>query len=177
MVYAAFDPKLVGEPPQKPSEPKKPNGLVLDTPARGKATSTGAAKPSAPSKSIPARRRRTHKQSMNDRRDNDNLLGWPLTIRSPIRRPARSPPKPRNRARRSPQNRPPRRPQRRQRTKRSPPRQRSPPRHQNPPPKADPKANMKRPCRNTKRTSSGTRTTNPSTKRSSKGPRQGQRAE
>ncbi|HUE13968.1 MAG TPA: DUF4340 domain-containing protein, partial [Planctomycetaceae bacterium] len=27
MVYAAFDPKLVGEPPQKPSEPKKPNGL------------------------------------------------------------------------------------------------------------------------------------------------------
>lgn len=29
MVYATFDPKLVGEPPQKPSEPKKPNGLVL----------------------------------------------------------------------------------------------------------------------------------------------------
>ena len=41
MVYASFDPKLVGEPPQKPSEPKKPNGLVLDgaAPANGKAKS------------------------------------------------------------------------------------------------------------------------------------------
>jgi hypothetical protein len=33
MVYAAFDPKLVGETPQKPSEPKKPNGLVVHPPA------------------------------------------------------------------------------------------------------------------------------------------------
>jgi hypothetical protein len=36
MVYATFDPKLVGEPPKKPSEPKKPNGLVLDTPSKAK---------------------------------------------------------------------------------------------------------------------------------------------
>ncbi|HUE15832.1 MAG TPA: hypothetical protein VMR25_16805, partial [Planctomycetaceae bacterium] len=49
--------------------------LVLDTPAPGKATSTGAAKPSAPSKSIPAAQEKTgKKQSMNDQRDNDNLL-------------------------------------------------------------------------------------------------------
>ena len=33
MVYTVFDPKLVGEPPQKPSEPKKPNGLVKNGPA------------------------------------------------------------------------------------------------------------------------------------------------
>jgi hypothetical protein len=34
MVYAAFDPKLVGDSPKKPSEPKKPNGLVRDTPSK-----------------------------------------------------------------------------------------------------------------------------------------------
>ncbi len=51
MVYATFDPKLVGEPPKKPSEPKKPNGLVLDTPSK---TKPKTAKPSAASKSGPA---------------------------------------------------------------------------------------------------------------------------
>jgi hypothetical protein len=32
MVYVTFDPKLVGAPPSKPLEPKKPQGLVLDAP-------------------------------------------------------------------------------------------------------------------------------------------------
>jgi hypothetical protein len=32
MVHVTFDPKLVGEPPSKPLEPKKPQGLVLDAP-------------------------------------------------------------------------------------------------------------------------------------------------
>jgi len=31
-VYVTFDPKLVGAPPSKPLEPKKPQGLVLDVP-------------------------------------------------------------------------------------------------------------------------------------------------
>jgi hypothetical protein len=61
MVYAAFDPKLVGEPPQKPSEPKKPNGLVQDgsAPADGKAKSKGKA---------------GDKQSSNTPRADDNML-------------------------------------------------------------------------------------------------------
>jgi hypothetical protein len=61
MVYATFDPKLVGEPPQKPSEPKKPNGLVQDgaAPADGKAKSKG---------------KTGDKQSSNPRRDDDNML-------------------------------------------------------------------------------------------------------
>jgi Domain of unknown function (DUF4340) len=33
MIYVKFDPKLVGAPPSKPTEPKKPQGLVLDQPA------------------------------------------------------------------------------------------------------------------------------------------------
>jgi hypothetical protein len=33
MVYVTFDPKLCGEPPTRPLEPKKPQGLVLDQPA------------------------------------------------------------------------------------------------------------------------------------------------
>ncbi len=90
MVYAVFDPKLLGEPPQKPSEPKRPNGLVLHAPApakakssaakvelkpAGKASSTGAAKPNAASKSAPTANGKTgNKQSSIDTRDDDNLM-------------------------------------------------------------------------------------------------------
>jgi hypothetical protein len=47
MVYVSFDPKLVGEPPVKPLEPKKPQGLVLDHPA-------AKGQPGAASKAAPA---------------------------------------------------------------------------------------------------------------------------
>jgi hypothetical protein len=64
MVYAAFDPKLVGEPPQKPSEPKKPNGLVLDgaAPANGKANTA------------PAKGKAGDKQSSKQPRADDTML-------------------------------------------------------------------------------------------------------
>jgi len=87
MIYAAFDPKLVGEPPVKPSEPKKPDGLVLDAPAaKGKsdtakpdAKSTSAkpnaAKPNAASKSAPAANGKIgNKQSAADKQDDANLM-------------------------------------------------------------------------------------------------------
>jgi Domain of unknown function (DUF4340) len=55
MVYATFDPKLVGEPPQKPSEPKKPAGLVNQSPG-------------------PAKEKNGKKQSANEKQDDSNLL-------------------------------------------------------------------------------------------------------
>jgi hypothetical protein len=89
MIYTAFDPKLVGEPPVKPSEPKKPDGLVLDTPASksngdaattatkpdAKSTSAGAAKPNAVSKPVPAGNGKIgNKQSAVDKQDDANLM-------------------------------------------------------------------------------------------------------
>jgi Domain of unknown function (DUF4340) len=61
MVYATFDPKLVGEPPQKPSEPKKPNGLVQHgaTPANGKAHT-------APVKGKPGDKQSSNKSPADD---------------------------------------------------------------------------------------------------------------
>ncbi len=47
MVYVKFDPALVGFPPIRPLEPKKPQGLVLDQPATKSA-------PAAPPASSPA---------------------------------------------------------------------------------------------------------------------------
>jgi Domain of unknown function (DUF4340) len=71
MVYAAFDPKLVGEPPQKPSEPKKPNGLVLDAPGPAKSD----AKSTAPAKSPAAAKKEVgNKQSSHAVQDDANLL-------------------------------------------------------------------------------------------------------
>jgi Domain of unknown function (DUF4340) len=71
MVYAAFDPKLVGEPPKKPSEPKKPNGLVLDTPSKAKGATT---EPTAASKSGPAANQKAgNKQSSNNSHDGEMM--------------------------------------------------------------------------------------------------------
>jgi hypothetical protein len=55
MVYASFDPKLLGAPPVKPTEPKKPPGVVLDTPADAakKSESAPATKPAAPKSTKP----------------------------------------------------------------------------------------------------------------------------
>jgi hypothetical protein len=78
MIYAAFDPKLVGEPPVKPSEPKKPDGLVLDSPAQKAKTGTtsdGTAKPNAASMSTPAANGKIgNKQSAADKQDDANLM-------------------------------------------------------------------------------------------------------
>lgn len=58
MVYTTFDPKLLGELPQKPGEPKKPNGLALlqhDDRNRDFAlTALALADPKAEAKSAPA---------------------------------------------------------------------------------------------------------------------------
>jgi Domain of unknown function (DUF4340) len=67
MVFAAFDPKLLGDPPQKPSEPKKPNGLVLD----GAAPANGKAKPNAAPN---AKGKPGDKQSSNDPQSDSNML-------------------------------------------------------------------------------------------------------
>ena len=67
MVYAAFDPKLLGEPPQKPNEPKKPNGLVLD----GAAPANGKAKPNAAPN---AKGKPGDKQSSTDLQSDANML-------------------------------------------------------------------------------------------------------
>jgi Domain of unknown function (DUF4340) len=46
MVYVKFDPSLVGQPPTKPVEPKKPQGLVLDDPAsKGKPAAVATPSP------------------------------------------------------------------------------------------------------------------------------------
>lgn len=49
MINVVFDPKLVGEPPPKPVEPKRPQGLVLDQPApkSGPSAPASATKPAA----------------------------------------------------------------------------------------------------------------------------------
>jgi hypothetical protein len=49
MVYVAFDPKLVGPPPSRPVEPKKPQGLVIDDPAsKAKPAATTTPAPAGP---------------------------------------------------------------------------------------------------------------------------------
>ena len=68
MVYAVFDPKLIGEGPQKPSEPKKPNGLVEHAPAPAKAKTNS--KPPATTSG--------NKQSSNNPSDDSNLLALAL---------------------------------------------------------------------------------------------------
>jgi hypothetical protein len=67
MVYAAFDPNLLGEPPQKPSEPKKPNGLVLDGAAPGNGKTKSEAAPNAKGKT-------GDKQSSTNPLSDDNML-------------------------------------------------------------------------------------------------------
>jgi hypothetical protein len=110
MVYVAFDPKLVGEPPVKPSEPKKPDGLVLDSPAAkaqadtartetkpaGKPTSAGTTKPNAASKSAPAANGKIgNKQSSAVERDDANLMALAFADpKADATPPATSPSKP-----------------------------------------------------------------------------------
>ena len=102
MVYVTFDPKLVGEPPVKPTEPKKPGGLVLDgnappPKAKGSAAnagssstrpaSSGAARPDASSKAVPASGKTGNNQS-SARKDDANLLAMAL----PDPQPGSTPP-------------------------------------------------------------------------------------
>jgi hypothetical protein len=83
MVHVAFDPKLVGAPPNKPLEPKKPQGLVLDqpkekgTPAASQPAPVGSAGPKD-AKSQPASSDKNNKHSSVDRRDDANMLALAL---------------------------------------------------------------------------------------------------
>ncbi len=70
MVYTTFDPKLVGEPPQKPTEPKKPNGLVLDAPGPAQSGTKSAAALKSPA----VKKEVGNKQSSNAGQNDDNLL-------------------------------------------------------------------------------------------------------
>ena len=78
MVYVSFDPKLVGPPPNKPLEPQKPKGLVLDQ-SKEKAK-LGTSQPPVGSsgtkdaKSQPASAEKKDKHSSADRRDDSNML-------------------------------------------------------------------------------------------------------
>ncbi len=54
MVYVKFDPALVGFPPIRPLEPKKPQGLVLDQPATKSAPAAPAASKPAGTNGTPA---------------------------------------------------------------------------------------------------------------------------
>jgi hypothetical protein len=86
MVYVTFDPKLVGAPPSKPLEPKKPQGLVLDAPKAQPAPSNkpaptaGNAGTKAESNTQPAGAGKTNeKHSSAARLDDSQMLAmaWP----------------------------------------------------------------------------------------------------
>jgi hypothetical protein len=79
MVYVTFDPKLVGAPPNKPLEPQKPKGLVLDrSKENGKPANSQPPVGSAgtkDAKSQPASAEKNdNKHSSADRRDDSNML-------------------------------------------------------------------------------------------------------
>jgi hypothetical protein len=83
MVYVSFDPKLVGPPPNKPLEPKKPQGLVLDqSKEKGKPATSQPPVGSAGTKdgkSQPASAEKNdNKHSSADRLDDSNLLALAL---------------------------------------------------------------------------------------------------
>jgi hypothetical protein len=97
MVHVSFDSKLVGEPPSKPLEPKKPQGLVLDQPVSkdklpGSASPASGAK--ADTKAPPAGATKTDdKHSSVDRRDDSQMLAMALPDPKPAEAPKTAAPK------------------------------------------------------------------------------------
>ncbi|HEV8001545.1 MAG TPA: hypothetical protein VGP63_16785, partial [Planctomycetaceae bacterium] len=77
MVYVKYDPALIGPPPSKPLEPKKPQGLVIDDPAsEGKPSSTTTPAPAAGPKnnSQPASTGKTDQKHLSASRLDDSQM-------------------------------------------------------------------------------------------------------